>query len=179
MDNVVVKEKGIQVRGGDLALQIARGDVANDYSPIKCLTKLKVTSIEQSLSANLPTLVKIKKEKGEEYVKSYIMAWLVVLNEQLNLKRTMTEIQVILTASMILENFYFFKISDLKLIFTKILSGEYNLYEGIDTAKIMNIFYDYKIKRMTIAYERESYSDVPAPRSGLLSITQGIERVKK
>ena len=131
--------------------------------------------VSDALSRQTLSLVQIKKGKGEVFLRSYISMWLIYLNEVLNLNNPLTEAQIELCAEQIMADYHHLKISELSLIFKRIVSGECGeLYERISMPKIMNIFRQYDQERTEVvvtqnqlAHEQfryqenrtESYSD--------------------
>ncbi len=66
----------------------------------------------------------------------------------------MQEDSIVLTAQMIIKDYYYFKFEDISLIFTGILRGQYGeLYEHLNTPKILTFFESYAIKRSNLAEE--------------------------
>lgn len=107
--------------------------------------------VSDALSRNTVSLVEIKKGKGEVFLRSYISMWLIYLNELLNLNNPLTETQIELCAEQIMADYSFLKISELSLIFKRIVSGEFGeLYERISMPKIMNIFRQYDQERTDV-----------------------------
>ena len=107
--------------------------------------------VSDALSRNTVSLVEIKKGKGEVFLRSYISMWLIYLNELLNLNNPLTETQIELCAEQIMADYSFLKISELSLIFKRIVSGEFGeLYERISMPKIMNIFRQYDQERTEV-----------------------------
>ena len=107
--------------------------------------------VSDALSRQTLSLVQIKKGKGEVFLRSYISMWLIYLNEVLNLNNPLTEAQIELCAEQIMADYHHLKISELSLIFKRIVSGECGeLYERISTPKIMNIFRQYDQERTEV-----------------------------
>ena len=107
--------------------------------------------VSDALSRQTLSLVQIKKGKGEVFLRSYISMWLIYLNEVLNLNNPLTEAQIELCAEQIMADYHHLKISELSLIFKRIVSGECGeLYERISMPKIMNIFRQYDQERTEV-----------------------------
>ncbi len=107
--------------------------------------------VSDALSRQTLSLVQIKKGKGEVFLRSYISMWLIYLNEVLNLNNPLTEAQIELCTEQIMADYSFLKISELSLIFKRIVSGEFGeLYERISMPKIMNIFRQYDQERTEV-----------------------------
>jgi hypothetical protein len=125
------------------------------YSPTKCLRKFKeVNTIQKSIELKLPSLVRYKKEFGEEKIESVIKLWLVDLNNCLNLRRPMSESNIDLIAFYIVSDFGNLTLPDIHLVFTRAKKGLYGeLYESLNSAKVLGWFKDYFEERLEIAGE--------------------------
>jgi hypothetical protein len=126
-----------------------------NYSPNKCLrTFKKVNSIEKSIALKLPSLTSYKKIIGEDKLEVVIKLWLVDLNNCLNLRRPMSEENIDLIAIYILSDYGNLTMSDINLVFTRAKTGYYGeLYESLNTAKVLLWFSEYSESRMTVAGE--------------------------
>ena len=125
------------------------------YSPQKLLNSSQsVKTYDEVFNTKAPSIARIKKEMGASFTTGYIKIWLVELNEMLNLRRPMTESQITFAAQLITDEFFGLKISDLQLLFRKILSGEYGeLYESLNPPKILTFFRNYLNERMNVGAE--------------------------
>ena len=64
----------------------------------------------------------------------------------------MSEDQINLCSSMIVEEFYMLKMSDLTLLFKKIISGQYGeFYERLSIDKVLTFFREYLEERLNLA----------------------------
>jgi len=115
----------------------------------------KVEKIEDILfKTKYPSIAVVRSEHGQNFVEGLICAWLMWLNKHLNLTKPMQEDSIVLTAQMIIKDYYYFKFEDISLIFTGILRGQYGeLYEHLNTPKIITFFDSYAIKRSNLAEE--------------------------
>lgn len=164
------------VRPSEQLATISNKEFLRVYSPNNCLMhSSSLKGVSDALSRQTLSLVQIKKGKGEVFLRSYISMWLIYLNEVLNLNNPLTEAQIELCAEQIMADYHHLKISELSLIFKRIVSGECGeLYERISMPKIMNIFRQYEQERTEVvvtqnqqAHEQfryqenrtESYSD--------------------
>jgi len=116
-----------------------------------CTNAVRYKSIKtpiQAFNAKVDSLVKIKTELGEKSILTILKIYIVDLNEFLNLARKMQPEQINQTAQLILDEFYYLKISDLSFIFKRIKTGFYgSFYESLDGLKLMEIFYRYAQER--------------------------------
>lgn len=110
-----------------------------------------IKGVSDALSRKTVSLVQIKKDKGQQFLRSYIGLWLVELNELLNLKNPLSEAQITLCTEQIITDYSFLKLSELSLIFKRIVSGEFGeLYERISMPKLMSIFRKYEQERTEV-----------------------------
>lgn len=117
----------------------------------------KLKTVDNAIAAEAPTLGIITKHKGREFTEAFMEGWLMYLNQILNLKTPMTEQQIQLCAVEVLNEFRFFKISDLTLLFRRIISGQYGeFYESLSIQKILSYFREYYAERLDAA---ETMSD--------------------
>ena len=141
----------IVVRPNELAT-ISNEKFLEAYSLNNCLMRsVTIKGVSDALSRNTLSLVDIKKGKGQAFLRSYITLWLIDLNELLNLKNPLSEAQIILCTEQIITDYSFLKLSELSLIFKRIVSGEFGeLYERISMPKLMSIFRKYEQERTEV-----------------------------
>jgi len=114
----------------------------------------KVKTIEQAMSSNAPSVASFQREHGRQFTEGLITFWLLYLNKVLNLNKPMSEEQINLCSSMVVEEFYMLKVSDLTLLFKRIISGQYGeFYERLSIDKILTFFRTYLEERYTLAGE--------------------------
>ena len=105
-------------------------------------------------SKNLITVASLRRNHGSNFSNAILRGWLVYLNDILNQKKSMTEDQVVITATFIEEDYYWLSFQDISLIFKNILKGGYGkLYESFDTPKLMQFFAEYAGQRIDLAEE--------------------------
>lgn len=110
-------------------------------TPAKCIT------------SSTPALAELKKDQGEDKAIKVIELWISDLNDFLNISRKMNPFQIKQTAIMILSEFYYFKLTDINLVFSKAKRGEFGkLYESLDGMKIFSWFEQYNQERCQVAY---------------------------
>lgn len=125
------------------------------YNPNNCLQFVhKLKSVADAINAQAPTVAQAKRDCGEEFTRSLLMAWLVYLNEILGLKNPMSESQIQLCATHILKEFNYLKFSDLSLLFNRIITGQYGeFYESLSIAKVLTFFREYDKERTEVAID--------------------------
>jgi len=100
---------------------------------------------------------KLQRDESKNFAEGLLLGWLVYLNEILNLKNPMSETQMILASQLICEEFYMLKMSELTLLFKRIISGQYGkFYERLDIPTILTCFRKYLEERFEIAIDESS-----------------------
>jgi hypothetical protein len=124
------------------------------YKPEKAVLALKdYNTPAKCMNSDTPTLAEIRKENGEDKVLTAIEAWIVDMGEFLNISRPMNPRQIRQTAVLVLSEFYYFKVADINLLFTRAKKGQYGeLYGSLDGTKIYQWFEQYDIERAETAY---------------------------
>lgn len=117
----------------------------------------KLASPLVASNAKAPSVASVERDFGQGFCHSFLMAWLVYLNEVLNLNKPMNETQITLCATNIQKEFNHLKISDLSLLFHRIITGQYGeFYESLSIAKILTFFREYEKERTELIIdERE------------------------
>ena len=149
----------IVVRPNELAT-ISNEKFLEAYSLNNCLMRsVTIKGVSDALSRNTVSLVDIKKGKGQAFLRNYIALWLIELNELLNLKNPLSEAQITLCTEQIITDYSFLKLSELSLIFKRIVSGEFGeLYERISMPKLMTIFRQYEQERTEVVTSESQQS---------------------
>lgn len=137
-----------------------------DYGKLDKITTLqrevaKIKTVEKAieLRKELPTLVTIKKEKGEEKARAYIELIILKLNDFFNVKEKMNKEQIEETASIILEEYYWMSIIEVLFVFKEARVGRYGeIKYAIDGGMILKWFEKYTTER-TATIERENESE--------------------
>ena len=138
--------------------------------------------VSDALSRQTLSLVQIKKGKGEVFLRSYISMWLIYLNEVMNLNNPLTEAQIELCAEQIMADYHHLKISELSLIFKRIVSGECGeLYERISMPKIMNIFrqYDQERTEVVVTQNQQAHEQFRYQENRTESYSDDLDRLCK
>ena len=117
----------------------------------------KIKTIDQARKAKVPTLAAMSRTVhngrafGKEEVVRQIVKWLIELNEMMDLNKPMTNAQILMTAQMIMEDYYYLKSTDLALFFTRIIKGQFGeMYESLSITKIMSWLALYSEERMNM-----------------------------
>lgn len=133
-------------------------------SPIAYYKALPVTKIEQALRADSLSLVLIKKAQGEVFLTKALNLILADLVLFFNVGKTMEDKrQVTETINLIIQQYYFLKLEDLKICFDGIKSGKYGqLFDRMDGQIILLALKEYSEERMTVSerLQMESHSQL-------------------
>jgi hypothetical protein len=124
------------------------------FNPKNCLKYSgKLKTLQDVINANdTPSLSKINKTNGEKFLKSFVMTWVLYLNESLNLKRPLNESQIEMVSDLIISDYGSLKITDITFIFKNAISGKYGeFYESLSIPKIMSWFSEHFEQRCEIA----------------------------
>ena len=117
----------------------------------------KLVSVTDAINSPSHSLGKIQREQSKKFTEGLVLVWLMYLNEILNLNKPMSEEQMKLAAVLICEEFYMLKMSDLTLLFKRIISGQYgDFYERISINKVLTFFRNYLEERFEIAIDQSS-----------------------
>lgn len=135
--------------------QSSKKNLLEKYSPKNCMLHSgKVKTIEEAINSKAPSIGKFQNQQGKQFTEGLITFWLLYLNKVLNLNKPMSEEQINLCSSMIVEEFYMLKVSDLTLLFKRIISGQYGeFYERLSIDKVLTFFREYLEERYTLAGE--------------------------
>ena len=144
-----------QPKSGALALPSTTKEFLLEHTVPQCLRKLRtVTTPALAIKSEMPTLGALKKAYSEDFMLAYIELWLVNLNDFINVARKMNPAQMQELSLMIYQDYYYFNLADLNLVFSMIKKGEFGpLYESIDGAKVLACFQKYVIKRESVAFD--------------------------
>jgi len=118
----------------------------------------KIKTIKQAVNSNSTCLSKIKKILGEKQQLNLIRIWIIELNEFANVKNPMLPDQINEVSEMISQDYYYFKLAEINLLFENIKRGRYGqFYESLNGLKIMSWFDEYDKERMGLI-DNENYS---------------------
>lgn len=134
-------------------LPAKQDDFIREFTPAKCLVVFqKINSPALCMNSETPTLAGIKKQYSDDFVIAYIALWIDNLNDFVNALRKMKGPQMEETAIFIFQEYHYFTLADINLVFRKIKKGEFgNLYAELDGVKILTWFDQYAKERMRTA----------------------------
>lgn len=111
-----------------------------------------MVTYSEAISADSKPLAALRVEYGSDAVISGLIR---IIGENIrffSLGKTMSDLQVLETAKLIAGEYYYFKLEDFKLFFTKFKRGEYgNLYDRLDGQVIMIALNQYREQRLAEA----------------------------
>jgi hypothetical protein len=153
-------------------------ELLRKWGPKNCLKYSgKVSTIDQAMNSNSISLGTVQREKGRDFTEGLIMGWLVYLNDILNLNKPMSEDQIEMCATEILNEFYGFKFSDLTLIFKRIISGAYGeFYEALSIPKILSWFRQYFEERCELAMQQSQKKHKDFNSDETFAISKNLKR---
>ena len=148
----------MQVLKPKLVKIYSQDELIKQYAPAKFMLNAgKLVSIKDAINSNSYSLGKLQREHSREFTESVIQKWLIYLNETLSLNNDMSADQIKLSAVLICEEFYMLKMSDLTLLFKRIISGQYGeFYERLSIDKVLTFFRNYLEERFEIAIDQSS-----------------------
>jgi len=117
------------------------------FEPQNLIVNLKIDSIEQVFEKNYLSLAMIRKDFSLNFSKKYIILWLAMIDNFHKAERTDIEYNIL--ACMIYNEYWYFTVADLNLLFKKALKTK--VYGQLTAAIIMQIFENYEKERNNIA----------------------------
>ena len=138
----------------------------------------KLTTLSIALNTTAPTLATLQREKGKDFAIGLTMGWLVYLNDMLNLNKPMTEDQIDLCATEVIEAYGSLKMSDLTYLFRKIISGQYGeFYESLTIQKVLTFFRQYFDERCAMAEQESIRSHADFASNETFNYSKNLRRV--
>lgn len=161
------------------ALPAMAENFVKGYTPARCLQLFKgVDSAQLCLQNQAPSLGVIKKQYGDDFIVAYLALWIDNLNDFVNAVRKMNPSQIEETAVILFQEYYYFNLSDINLVFRKIKKGEYGqLFAELDGVKILGWFEQYARERAATAAGL-SMDQAGSFRSDLPRLNDGSEKTK-
>lgn len=136
--------------------------------------------MDDCFKSKSPSIGSISRERGYEFTEAFLSAWMVNLNEILNLNKPMSESQILICVSEIISLYPSLKVADLTLLFKRIMAGEFGeFYESISIPKVLTFFRDYNEERMNRAYEINLSKHNESKNNDSFDISKNIKRIWK
>lgn len=132
-------------------------DFLTDFNPAQLLVNYdEINTIEQSVAKSRMRIADIDviyADTNRNAAVDYIVKWLDFLNRFSNINKQLTELNSV--AYMIYKDYKELYLSDLKIIFEKIMRAEYGpFYGSVDAQRILYGFMQYNIERRILAQKR-------------------------
>ena len=138
----------------------------------------KLTTLSTAINSAAPTLAALQREKGKDFAIGLTMGWLVYLNDILNLNKPMTEDQIDLCATEVIEHYGSLKMSDLTYLFRKIISGQYGeFYESLTIQKVLTFFRQYFDERCEVAEQESIRSHADFASNDEFNYSKNLRRI--
>lgn len=110
---------------------------------------LNPATIQDALSANVPTFATLKKYQGQDVTKAVINACLIAVNEFFGEKSGLSDSQIEMVSEMLFEDYYYMNIADFKLCVKNGIKGRYGkVYGKVAPNDVMEWFATYCEERM-------------------------------
>lgn len=116
------------------------------------IVSINPVSVQDALSAKVPTLSTLKKYQGEEVTKAVINSCLIAVNEFFGEKSGLTNSQIEMVSEMLYEDYHYMNIAEIKLCVKNGIKGKYEkVYGKIAPNDLMGWFNSYCNERMEAA----------------------------
>ena len=117
-------------------------------SPLQYCRALQPKSIDDVFESNNPTLSAVTASSGEMATRAVVVLLLKEALDFCNTTQTMSDMQVAVTADLIIEEYPYFKLDDLKLAFRNAMKGHYGeVYNRLDGSIILGWLKKYNLER--------------------------------
>lgn len=128
-------------------------------SPKQYLQELIPKSVDDVFASSEPALSMVAKELGENHARAIVVILLSEVVGFYNASNTMNDAQVAITTDLIIEEYPYFKIDDLKLAFRNAMKGRYGeIYNRLDGSVVMGWLRQYNKERCAKA-DIESFNE--------------------
>ena len=119
--------------------------------PEQYYKSLKPKKIEEAINSITPGLSVYRKHSGETKARALVVLFLSDLVKFFNVGKAMNDVQMAQTADLILDEYYYLNIDDIKLCFNMAKSGKFGkVYDRIDGQVIMGWLSEYEAQRIEI-----------------------------
>lgn len=109
---------------------------------------LRPRSVDDVFKSAEPALGMVASELGENHARAIVVILLSELVGFFNASNTMNDSQVAITTDLIIEEYPYFKVDDLKLVFRNAMKGRYgDIYNRLDGSVIMGWLRQYNKER--------------------------------
>ena len=135
----------IMILEGKGSVPVTRETFSEDFTVSKCNDLYKnIRSVKEAQQTGSPSISNLVKAFDMAFVQAYIAAWIVNVNNFLNLRFSMNDQQVEETARLVINNYYHLTIADVYLVMNNAKMGFYGkFYERIDGSMVLLWFRTY------------------------------------
>lgn len=117
-------------------------------SPKQYLQDLRPRSVDDVFKSSEPAIGIVAKEAGENQARAIVVLLLTEVVSFFNASNTMNDSQVAITTDLIIEEYPYLKVDDLKLVFRNAMKGRYgDIYNRLDGSVIMGWLRQYNRER--------------------------------
>tara|TARA_R110002111_G_scaffold138790_2_gene204612 strand:- start:1441 stop:1947 length:507 start_codon:yes stop_codon:yes gene_type:complete len=126
--------------------------------PRLSLRNPNISTVQDALKIKgLPSVGRMAKDFSPLKIHAILIKWLMEVNRTLSVKDNMSEDQVQLAATYIMEDHKSLNVSDLIVIFKDIIKGKYGkMYGSWDLSKLLTAIREYEESRMTAAMKHST-----------------------
>ena len=132
---------------------------------------MRPKSVDDVFTSSEPALAMVARELGENHARAIVVILLSEVVGFFNASNTMNDAQVAMTTDLIIEEYPYFKIDDLKLAFRNGMKGRYGeIYNRLDGSVIMRWLKQYNQERCAkadIASFNEHKDRIEEEKTGL------------
>ena len=162
----------------------------NELANLKSSANSTEVTLQKILASKTsPALSELKKNKGEQTALGVLVALMDECQQYFNLQQPMNAQQLMLTAELIMEEYYYLRIEELRMCFRMAMKGEFGpVYNRIDGQVFFEWIVKYMPKRQLITdrmkQEQQSNNNIyeifahPQMNEALNDVVQKIEERK-
>lgn len=158
--------------------KIVERKAVKDYAPslLKLWQAVKPSTIYTMIKSDSPNLATIKNRASRADAQALISLAICEVCEFYNVKQSMSDVQIAMTADLILERFWYLKLEEVKKCFRDAIVNE-KVYERLDGSVFLGWLAKYDIERTNIATDiSENEDKAQANNDATLLIGDGQPR---
>lgn len=154
-------------------------DLLKKWGPKNCMRYSgKVKTVEDAINSKSLTIGTFQREKGRNFTEALVAGWLIYLNDILNLNKPMTEDQIEMAATEIVNEYFGLKFADLTLLFKRIISGVYGeFYESLSIPKVLSWFREYFEERCELAMQQSQAQHKDFNSNEEFNVSKNVKRI--
>lgn len=119
---------------------------------MKYFADIKCATVTEAISSSTPILAALKRSEGEDFTRAILVKYLKDVITFFNIGKSMENAQVAQTVDIIIQQYYFLKLADIKLCFENLKTGKYGkLFDRLDGQIILMALSEYCEERMSVA----------------------------